>query len=65
MAPIFAEKLASTLQVSTQKGKISNLGRLESKKKRSKRELDQVRDVENQLKADRHAFLLEVQRLRE
>ena len=65
MAPIFAEKLASTLQVSTQKGKISNLGCLASKKKRSRQELDAVRDVETQLKANRHAFLLEVQRLRQ
>ena len=51
--------------MSTQKGKISNLARLESKKKRSKRECDQVRDIENEMKQNRHAFLLEVQRLRE
>ena len=51
--------------MSTQKGKISNLARLESKKKRTKRELDQVRDIESEMKSNRHAFLLEVQRLRD
>ena len=50
--------------MSTQKGKISNLAQLESKKKRTKREVDQVRDLESEMKSNRHAFLLEVQRLR-
>ena len=41
------------------------MAQLESKKKRTKRECDQVRDIENEMKQNRHAFLLEVQRLRE
>ena len=35
-----------------------------SKKKRSKKELDSVRDVETELKKDKHAFLTEDQNLK-
>ena len=36
-----------------------------TKKKRSKEQLDNVREEENELKANKHAFLLEVKKLKD
>ena len=53
------------MQKSIDKGKGTNLCRVGSKKKRSKQDLDAVRDVETELKQDKQAFLLEMKRMKE
>ena len=55
--------LNATTQTAKDKGRQHTTIKVGSKKKRSKAQLNEVRDVESGLKADKQAFLLEVKRL--
>ena len=57
--------MGTTLQVSISKGKAHHAIKPGSKRKRNKAELNAVKTVESELKSDKQAFLLEVQRLKE
>ena len=62
---MFAEKLKSTLQVSTQHGKAALACKPGTKRKRTVNQVAAVREEEAKLKTNRHDFLLEVQKLRQ
>ena len=62
---MFAQKLQTTLQVSTQHGKAALACKPGTKRKRTQNQVAAVRAEEVKLKENRHDFLLEVQRLRE
>ena len=57
--------LNATTQTAKDKGRQHTTLRTGSKKKRSKQEVDEVRDVEAELRADKQAFLLEMKRLQD
>ena len=55
--------LNATTQTAKDKGRQHTTLKSSGKKKRSKEQINEVRDIESQLKADKHAFLLEMKRL--
>ena len=63
--PEIAEKLQSTTQISKEKGKQHAGLKVGSKKKRSKEQMNEVREEEVKLKADKQAFLIEMKRLKD
>ena len=65
MVKEIADKLYATMQTSKEKGKQCNGLKVGSKKKRSKHEMDQVREEEFLLKTDKQAYLLEMKRLKD
>ena len=65
IVPEIASKLNATTQTARDKGRQHTTLKANAKKKRSKGQLEEVKDVEAELKADKQAFLLEVKRLQE
>ena len=63
--PEIAAKLFETKQTSKEKGKQHASLKVGSKKKRSKEQMNEVREEEVKLKADKQAFLIEMKRLKD
>ena len=55
--------LNATTQTAKDKGRQHATLKVSGKKKRSKEQIDEVREQELQLKSNKHAFLLEVKQL--
>ena len=65
IVPEIAQMLNATTQTAKDKGRQHCTIKAGSKKKRSRAQLNEVRDVEAVLRADKQAFLLEVKRLQQ